>query len=105
MGLCRCALDVAVLAVNVEVEASRFQAGVDDIDGENRKKMQKCISFAEGFMYNEAKFPQKTISGRGYSAIAPLLEHTENDSRWSSAEPNNLSASMAKKHHNHHLCI
>ena len=39
MGLCRYALDVAVLAVNVEVEASRFQAGVDDISMVSKKSV------------------------------------------------------------------
>ena len=81
MGLWRYTLDEAVLAVKVDVEASRFHAGVDDMSCSNRcDEIKKCISFCRGILglcTVKAKFPQMTTSGRGYSAIAPLLKHTE----------------------------
>ena len=49
MGLCRCALEEAVLAVKVEVEASLFHAGVDDmslvgcLDSSVKNEMIVCI--------------------------------------------------------------
>ena len=74
-------MDEAVLAVKVDVEASRFHAGVDDMSVAFKHcdeiKVYFLLPRDFGFMYSEAKFPQMTTSGRGYSAIAPLLKHTE----------------------------
>ena len=73
-------MDEAVLAVKVDVEANRFHTGVDDMSCLKRCdeiKVYFLLPRDFGFMYSEAKFPQMTTSGRGYSAIAPLLKHTE----------------------------